>query len=356
MAGMNIRRGRDAFKANTDAGRILYPEPESATNEHLAVVAEGDWVAVLLKRRARTNKVEDYENLYGMFYEVIDGKIATQVEMLDFRVAADKFDLSALLNAWLISRPTAEHLETTTVMSDEDQSAKPKTSTRDRDDIAGRLAEWLRGVTGADEMPVVGGLDAPDKGGLSSDTLLADLSWTAGGQRHDRRVAVRLPPPVDAWPVFPTYDLGRQAAAMEAVRRGTSVPVPEVIWYEPDAAPLGDPFIVMDRVDGVAAPDYLPYTWGSWVTELTRDQQAVVADHCIDLLAAIHGADVTPEISDALELRAFDGSPLRRHFESERARYESGARRSPLPHHRARIRSARSPLARTRAGRAHRLG
>ena len=96
MAGMNIRRGRDAFKANTDAGRILYPEPESATNEHLAVVAEGAWVAVLLKRRAVTNKVDDYENLYAMFYEVIDGKIATQVEILDFRVAADKFDLSAL--------------------------------------------------------------------------------------------------------------------------------------------------------------------------------------------------------------------------------------------------------------------
>ena len=36
-------------------------------------------------------------------------------------------------------------------MSDEDQSTKPKTSTRDRDDIADRLAEWLRGVTGADE-------------------------------------------------------------------------------------------------------------------------------------------------------------------------------------------------------------
>jgi ketosteroid isomerase-like protein len=96
MAGMNIRRGRDAFKANTDAGRILYPDPESATNELLAVVADGDWVAVLLKRRARTNKVDDYENLYGMFYEVVDGRIHTQVELLDFRVAQEQFDLSAL--------------------------------------------------------------------------------------------------------------------------------------------------------------------------------------------------------------------------------------------------------------------
>ena len=31
-----------------------------------------------------------------MFYEVVDGKIATQVEMLDVRVAADEFDVSAL--------------------------------------------------------------------------------------------------------------------------------------------------------------------------------------------------------------------------------------------------------------------
>lgn len=96
MVGMNIRQGREAFKANTDAGKILYPRPEAATNEHLAVIAEGDWVSVLLKRRAPTNKVDDYENIYGMFYEVRDGKIHTQVELMDFRVSTEKFDLSAL--------------------------------------------------------------------------------------------------------------------------------------------------------------------------------------------------------------------------------------------------------------------
>ena len=96
MAGMNIRQGRDAFKANTDAGKLLYPNPDAATNEHIAVLADGNWVAVLLKRRAETNKVKDYENIYGMFYEVIDGKIHTQVELMDFRVSNEKFDLSVL--------------------------------------------------------------------------------------------------------------------------------------------------------------------------------------------------------------------------------------------------------------------
>jgi ketosteroid isomerase-like protein len=96
MAGMNIRQGRDAFKANTDAGKALYPDPAGAANEHIAVLADGDWVAVLLMRRAETNKVKDYENIYGMFYEVVDGKIQTQVELMDFRVALAKFDLSVL--------------------------------------------------------------------------------------------------------------------------------------------------------------------------------------------------------------------------------------------------------------------
>jgi ketosteroid isomerase-like protein len=96
MAGMNIRKGRDAFHANTDAGRLLYPRPEEATREILATTATGDWVSILLIRRAPTNKVEDYENLYTLFFEVRDGKIHTQVEMLDFRVSAEKFDLSVL--------------------------------------------------------------------------------------------------------------------------------------------------------------------------------------------------------------------------------------------------------------------
>jgi ketosteroid isomerase-like protein len=96
MAGMDVRQGREAFHANTGAGRILYPKPDEARNETIAVLADGDWVAVLLKRWATTNKGEDYENIYGMFFEVRDRKIQTQVELLDFRVALDKFDLSAL--------------------------------------------------------------------------------------------------------------------------------------------------------------------------------------------------------------------------------------------------------------------
>jgi hypothetical protein len=105
IAGANVRQGRAAFKANTDAGRLLYPHPETATRELLAVLADGDWVAVLLRRRAETNKVKDYENIYGMFFELAEGKIKTQVELLDFRVSTEKFDLSVLEG--LMNAPSA---------------------------------------------------------------------------------------------------------------------------------------------------------------------------------------------------------------------------------------------------------
>ena len=95
-AGMNVRRGREAFRANTEADKLLYPRPDEAVVDVEAAIADGDWVAVLLTRRAITNKGEDYENVYGMFFEVLDGKINTQVELLDFRVATEKFDLSVL--------------------------------------------------------------------------------------------------------------------------------------------------------------------------------------------------------------------------------------------------------------------
>lgn len=94
-AGMAMRRGHAAFTQNTGAGRVLYPFGALRSTERRAV-AEGDWVAQLLEREAVTNTGAHYDNIYTFFFEVQDARIATQVEILDFRVSTDKFDLSAL--------------------------------------------------------------------------------------------------------------------------------------------------------------------------------------------------------------------------------------------------------------------
>jgi hypothetical protein len=38
-----------------------------------------------------TNKGEDYENIYGMFFEVLEGRSTPQMGLLDFVVAAEKY-------------------------------------------------------------------------------------------------------------------------------------------------------------------------------------------------------------------------------------------------------------------------
>jgi ketosteroid isomerase-like protein len=94
-AGMAMRRGKAAFHQNTGSGLVLYPFGALRSTERRAI-AEGDWVAMLLEREAITNKGAHYDNIYTFFFEVHDERIATQVEILDFRVSTDKFDLSAL--------------------------------------------------------------------------------------------------------------------------------------------------------------------------------------------------------------------------------------------------------------------
>lgn len=94
--GMNRQVGREAIHANIALARVLYPQPGAATTEVLATLADGNWVSVLLIRRAPTNLVANYENMYAIFYEVIDGKIATMVENLDTALAQRSFDFSAL--------------------------------------------------------------------------------------------------------------------------------------------------------------------------------------------------------------------------------------------------------------------
>jgi ketosteroid isomerase-like protein len=94
-AGMTKRVGQGAYHQNTGAGRVLYPHG-ALRSDTRREIADGDWVAQLVEREAITNKGEHYENLYGMFYELRDGLIVTQVELMDFRVSTEKFDLSAL--------------------------------------------------------------------------------------------------------------------------------------------------------------------------------------------------------------------------------------------------------------------
>lgn len=165
----------------------------------------------------------------------------------------------------------------------------------------------------------------PEANGMSSDTLLLDVTWPREGGSAPAATALvaRVAPEADVVPIFPTYDLPGQARVMtEARRAAPTVPIPEVYWDEPDPAVLGTPFFVMERVDGRVPPDVMPYTFDSWLTAATDQERRHLQDRTVQVLVDLHAI---PEATDRFAFLAAEGSgatALQRHLAAQGEFYE----------------------------------
>jgi aminoglycoside phosphotransferase (APT) family kinase protein len=205
-----------------------------------------------------------------------------------------------------------------------------KTSTRDREKLRQGLVTWL-GTKVQD--PAVTDLVVPESNGMSSETLLFDLSFRRGDEPASLSCAARLSPDPAAVPVFPVYDLELQYRVMKLVAERSEVPVPETIWLETDESHLGARFFVMQQVSGLVPPDVMPYTFGSWLTEASAEDRRRLQHASVAVLAQLHSMDVEEADIEFLQLDRPGDTALRRHVSDLVAYYEWVAAdgvRSPL--------------------------
>ncbi|MBH0120034.1 phosphotransferase family protein [Rhodococcus sp. CX] len=196
-----------------------------------------------------------------------------------------------------------------------------KTSETDLDELRSRLEGRLGERLGGASAPRVHNLTRPEHSGMSSISVLFDLDWTKDGAEQTAQLVARLAPEEDAYPVFPGYDLQRQFEVMTAVREHGGIAVPKVRWVETSAGPLGRPFLVMDRAEGVVPVDNPPYVFTGWLLDADDDTRRAVQSASVKVLADIHA--IADPASKFPALVAPDGqSSLRRHFENECAYYE----------------------------------
>jgi aminoglycoside phosphotransferase (APT) family kinase protein len=130
-------------------------------------------------------------------------------------------------------------------------------------------------------------------------------------------MVARVAPDPAKMPIFPAYDIPGQFRTVSIVDELGAVPVPKPHWCEPDAAVLGSPFFVMDRVEGIVPPDVMPYSYGSWVTEGTDDDRARMQETSVDVLARIHAIDRPAERFDHV-----GGGSMRAVLDAEHRYYE----------------------------------
>ncbi|MCT9093959.1 phosphotransferase family protein [Streptomyces sp. ASQP_92] len=203
---------------------------------------------------------------------------------------------------------------------------RPRTSTRDPEEVGRRLTTWLDArLPGAR----VDDIRVPSSNGMSSETLLFNIEHP---DTPVRACALRLAADPAAYTVFPVYDMARQHSVMRLVAEHTDVPVPRVRWLEEDPGPLGAPFFVMDRAEGRVPPDVMPYTYeGNWLHAATDAERARLQENTVSVLARLH--DQFPPQEAEFLLPEGAGSPLRRHVAAQRAYYTwvvEGVPRSPL--------------------------
>jgi aminoglycoside phosphotransferase (APT) family kinase protein len=194
-----------------------------------------------------------------------------------------------------------------------DQRKDMTTTVTDLVELRDRLRHWLWAAVGS---PVeVGEVARPAEGGMSSISLLFEATWD--GQRHP--LVVRMPPDSSAFPVFPAYDLRRQYDVITAVAKHSDVPVPELLWLEESPQPLGKPFIVMRRVDGVVPTDNPPYVFFGWFFDATPEQRARLQERALEVLASLHAI---PDAEQTFPMLASGSDALRAHVDAQREYYE----------------------------------
>jgi aminoglycoside phosphotransferase (APT) family kinase protein len=114
---------------------------------------------------------------------------------------------------------------------------------------------------------------------VANDTVLVDAGWD--GETH--RLVVRL-----------ASQLESRCHYLTLRRLGTQLvrpAVPSVLWCEDDPGPLGVPFFVMTRLDGLTTAKYeTPYTFGSWITEASAADRRRMQHATLEQLARVHAA------------------------------------------------------------------
>lgn len=112
----------------------------------------------------------------------------------------------------------------------------------------------------------------------SHDIFMLRLDWKGVTGQGSANLVLRMEPDLG---VHQSYDLGRECETIRKMH-ACGVPVPRIYWFEADAAVLGHPFVLMEKIEGERLLD-------TWLRQPEHRPQLV--EDLYTILARIHNVD-----------------------------------------------------------------
>src|SRR5690606_3411918 len=150
------------------------------------------------------------------------------------------------------------------------------------------LQAWLAAKIPEAEGLAIADLGEAKGGGWSARILFASVAYRAAGKDIGRELVVRFLPD---YPLFLGTNLETQWRFCEAMNRHSRIPVPCIIGVENDPAVLGQPFYVMERLEGRVATQSPNYNQEGWIVDLPLAERPRVWQNALETLAALHRLD-----------------------------------------------------------------
>jgi aminoglycoside phosphotransferase (APT) family kinase protein len=149
--------------------------------------------------------------------------------------------------------------------------------------------------------------------GFSNETYFFEVSYTREGASCTEPLVARWAPSHGS--LFEDHDVLKQCRVLQQLAH-TDVPVAQVRWVEESAEPLGVPFFIMDRVDGVVPPGRLRSE--GLFYDATPEVRTLLWQRAVSAMAAVHDVEWRDLDLDFLGVPGPGTDPLDRQI----ARYE----------------------------------
>jgi aminoglycoside phosphotransferase (APT) family kinase protein len=157
------------------------------------------------------------------------------------------------------------------------------------DEVRERLRDWLEAQVADWSNVRLRPLEVSLGSGFSADIFFVDVDYEAAGQRHNRTLVVRRQSATNEVVYGSSLELqGRMMAALDALG---SVRVPDWIGMELDPAVLGEPFLVMGKVEGHSATQRPNYNKVGWLADMMPDQRRASWTNAIEAYAVMSRID-----------------------------------------------------------------